>query len=110
MLVRELDDPFAEIGFDDFDAPLLEIRAEIDLLGDHRLTFDHQLDAALHRETSDDFLRLLGVPGSVDDAPDFRRLGLELLDQLWQSIDAIALDRRQTLLPIRKGAVTERRV
>ena len=44
-LLPQLDDPFAQVGVDHFDAMPFEIRVEVALLGQHRLALDHLADA-----------------------------------------------------------------
>ena len=59
-LFRKLEQPFAEVGFDRRNPSLLQFVIELDLLGDHRLTLDDQVDAARLANTSDVVDRLLG--------------------------------------------------
>jgi hypothetical protein len=44
-LARQLDDPLAEVGLDDFDPLRLEGSVQVDLLGGHRLRLHGQLRA-----------------------------------------------------------------
>ncbi len=66
-LVPQLDDPLAEIGFDNLHAEVAEVVVELDLLADHRLRLGDDLDLMIRRDLRDDPIRLVGVLGEVDD-------------------------------------------
>ena len=74
--MAQLDDVFAEVGFDRLDPRRFERRIETDLLRDHRLALGRALCAEPFAEVDDDLPRRLGVLGEMDVAAAFRDLAL----------------------------------
>ena len=62
----ELDDVFAQVGFKDGDALGFQDGVEAEFLGDHRLAFGDDADAAGAGDLGDDGVGLGGVGGEVD--------------------------------------------
>ncbi len=73
VLMIELLDAFAEIGFHHCDAARLEIVAHVALVGEHRLALDERGHAALAHQLVDELVVLLRVRRKMhDDAVLFR--------------------------------------
>ena len=65
-LVAQLDDPFAQVGFDDFEPFVFQVMVEERLLGGHGLGFDDGLDVSFLGDLADDLIGLVAVFGVVD--------------------------------------------
>ena len=78
--VGELDDVFAEVGFDYAQAGVFEGVVEVNLLGCHGLGLDDQVGAVLEGDILDDGLCVLDTRGPVDGAAVAGQVGLELLE------------------------------
>ena len=99
-LAAQLDDVFAEVGFDRFDAGGLESVIEADLLGDHRLAFGDALCPHRLAEVDDDPTRFLGVLRVVHFAAALAHLALVGLEIEVEMGERVILDRA--------GAVSQR--
>ena len=92
-LAAQLDDVFAEVGFDRFDPRRLEGVVEADLLGDHRLALGDALRAHRLAEVDDDLARFLGVLRVVDLAAALAHLALVGLEIEVEMGERVILDR-----------------
>ena len=92
LVVRELDDPLAEVGLDDVTARRLERLVEVGLLGRHRLRLHDRARADALRDRSDVAVRLGAIARPEDMAPVRGHVVGELLEQLGQPRDHIGLD------------------
>ncbi len=93
----QLDDVFAEVGFDRLDPRRLERVVEADLLGDHRLALGDALRAHRLAEVDDDLARFLGVLRIVDFAAaraDLVLVGLEIEVEMGERV---VLDRARAV-------------
>ena len=89
----QLDDVFAEVGFDRFDLRRLESVVEADLFGDHRLALGDALRAHRLAEADDDLARFLGVLGVVHFAAALAHLALVGLEIEVEMGERMVLDR-----------------
>ena len=99
-LAAQLNDIFAEVGFDRIDPCFLQRMVEADFLGDHRLAFGDALRPHRLAEVDDDFARFVGILRIVDFAAaraDLRLIGFEIKVEMGERV---VLDRA--------GAVAQR--
>ncbi len=92
MVAGDLDDEFAEVGFDGLDASGGEGLIEFGFLGDHRLGFDDELRVRSPGDVDDELIGFFGVGGEVDVASGFFDIVGELFEVEIEVVEAVGLD------------------
>src|SRR5665213_681345 len=92
-LVRELQDVFAEIGFDGFQLMRFQALIEMDLLAGHRFRFHQHMDAALLCEIENEIGGLLASAAVHNVAAVGDYVGFELFEVVIEVLDGVLLDR-----------------
>ena len=109
-LPRHLYQELAQVGFDDLDAVVFQRRVELNLLGRHRLAFDHHLDFVVVQDLKHRCDRSGGVRGRVYDRADRLGRGREILDQFRHAVEGGLATSAQVGLAAREVASAESRV
>jgi len=110
VVVRQLDDPLAQVGLYHLDAQPLQIAVELDFLGSHGLGFDGQLHPTLPGDVADDAAGVGGGGCPVDvGAHPFGSLD-EPLHQRGEVIDGLGLHGPQPALHLGELPGCEQRV
>ena len=105
LIVADLNDEFAKIGFDDVQSGLFEHVGEVDLLADHRLAFDDAGGFLLAGDVENDLPGIFGGGGEMNVAAIFLDVGLELIEVVIEVVEGMALDlagKRSELVRIGK--------
>ena len=92
LLVRQLQDVLAQIGFDRFQSVMFEPLVEVHFLRGHRLRFDDQARAALLGDRQDEIGNFRGVLAVNYLAAAEFEVALELLEIMVQILDGVLLD------------------
>ena len=92
MVVVELHDVLAQVGFEHLDAGARQAGVELDLLADHRLALHDGLDAVLARDVDDDGDGFLGSGGPMDVSAATLDVGLELAEVVVEPRDGVRAD------------------
>ena len=87
----QLDDPFAQVGLEGFNAGVLESMVEMGLLARHALAFDHGFDAALLGQVADVRVGLCSGPGNIDFCSGCLGVGDELITITGQVVTHLVL-------------------
>ena len=90
--VTQLDDPFAQVGVNDFDPMPLEERVEVALLGQHRLALHELFDVVLLQDPQHDLIVFGSVTSPMNMDSILPGVGFELLQQIGQVRERVLLD------------------
>ena len=91
-LTGELNDPFAEVGFGDFDAGGFEVSVEMDFLGGHGLGLDDGGDAAIHGEFENVLIDGVRIAGAEDFCAASFGVALEHIGEFFETAGGVGLD------------------
>ena len=86
LVVADLDNEFAEIGFDEIHSHGFEVVGQFDFLAGHRLAFDDALAAGFAGDSGDDAAGIGAVVGEMNGAAVFLDGGGELLEVIVEMI------------------------
>ncbi len=92
-LMAFLHDPFAGVGFDHVDAEGFERMVELDLLADHRLALDDQIDTPLLTNLANQIHGIGSRGGGMHLGPSAFGLAGELRQEIVQLIGDVGFDR-----------------
>ncbi len=92
-LVGQLEDIFAEIGFNGFQLMLLQALVEMNLLAGHGFRFHQHVHAALLGEIQDEVGGFLAGAAEDDFAAVRDHVRFELLQIIIEILDGVLLDR-----------------
>ena len=91
-LVAQLNDIFAQIGFDGFNTIAFQVLIDRDFLGDHRLALGDGFGIGALADIEDDIAGILGTCRPVDTAATVLNLGLIGLQIMIQMAEHMVFD------------------